>query len=167
MSLSLGFVGGIYRDSMRRAKHHAQWMRANANFNIEDAVAVFVGGDGFHGFNLNRHTYGKRDEWVQLWTFLKNVMIIGDVRDEKDLRVNIRGDVAWVSFAADLVANALSSAGSAESGMALPTEPMSMHFRGSEVYVRKDDSGPKNWKMWRCHYSPHAPANEPRPAFGD
>jgi hypothetical protein len=158
---------GTEADRREIIRLHNQWMRANVNFNIPDAVGVFVGGNGFHGFNLNGHTYGKRDEWVQLWTFLKNVMVIGDVRNEKDLRVNIRGDMAWVSFEADLIAKALENAKPTESGQTLPTEPMSMQFRGSEVYVRQDDIGAKNWKMWHCHYSPHAPAGEPRPAFGD
>lgn len=94
-------------------------------------------------------------------------MIIGDVRDEKDLRVNIRGDMAWVRSKPIWFLNALEQAGTAESGMALPKGPMSMHFRGSEVYVRQDDTGAKNWQMWHCHYSPHAPKDEPRPAFGD
>lgn len=161
-----GFEGSD-ADRKEIIRLHNQWMRANAHFDIASAVGVFVGGDGFHGFNLNGHTYGKRDEWVKLWTFLKSVMDIGDVRGEKDLRVNLRGDMAWLSFEAEIVANAMRDAATAASGIALPADPVVMRFRGSEVYVRQDETGARAWKMWHCHYSPCAPADEPRPAFGD
>ena len=35
---------------------------------------AFVGGDKFHGFNLNGHTYYAIDEWIQLWKYLGHVM---------------------------------------------------------------------------------------------
>src|SRR5260370_30002272 len=51
-----------------------KWWDANRNFSIDMMCEAFVGGDKFHGFNLNGHTYYAIDEWVQLCKYLSPVM---------------------------------------------------------------------------------------------
>src|ERR1700689_2516919 len=47
-----------------------KWWDANRNFSIAMMCEAFVGGDKFHGLNLNGHTYYAIDEWIQLWEYL-------------------------------------------------------------------------------------------------
>ncbi len=155
---------GTEADRKEILRLHNQWMRANVHLDIAAATGVFVGGSGFHGFNLNGHTYGKHDEWMKLWDFLHGVMDIVDLREETDLRLSIDRDMAFLTFEATI---ALENASAAASGMSLPATAVPMRFRGTEIFIRRDENGARNWKMWHCHYSPHAPAGEPRPGFGD
>jgi SnoaL-like domain len=145
---------------------HNEWMRANCGLVVEGMRGVFVGGDRFQGFNLNGHTYFQRDEWERLWRYLCTVMQIAEIVDEKIEKLAIRGDTAWLAFEATITVRALPQAGAASSGLQLPVELVPMRFRGTEVFVREDENGRPAWKMWHVHYSPCAPASEPRPGFG-
>jgi SnoaL-like domain len=155
----------LEQDHKEILRLHNQWMKANVGFDIDGMRGVFVGGDRFQGFNLNGHTYFKRAEWEQLWTHLRGVMQIMEATDEKILKLEIRGDAAWLAFESTIPVRALPSAGAKSSGIELPTQIMSIKFRGSEVFVREDENGKPVWKMWHCHFSPCAPATEPRPGF--
>lgn len=155
----------IEQDRKEILRLHNVWMRANAGFDLDGMREAFVGGDHFQGFNLNGHTYFQRAEWERLWTHLQGVMEILPATDEKILRLEIRGDAAWLAFESVIPVRALTGAQAKSSGIDLPTETLSIKFRGSEVFVREDDGGKKVWKMWHCHFSPCAPANEPRPGF--
>ena len=76
-------------------------------------------------------------------------------RDE-NLRIQIRGDVGWLTCTNDFTITL---------GGGEPL-PGSGKFRSSEIYVREDESGKPVWKMWHCHYSPCAPDDKPRMGFG-
>src|SRR5713226_99975 len=77
-----------------------KWWDANRNFSIAMMCEAFVGGDKFHGFNLNGHTYYAIDEWVQLWKYLAAVMqptadpAEGSMAEPRDVRLVVRGDMA-------------------------------------------------------------------------
>src|SRR5580700_69748 len=79
-----------------------KWWDANRNFSIAMMREAFVGGDKFHGFNLNGHTYYAIDEWVQLWNYLAGVMqpvadpAEGTMAEPRDVRLVIRGDMAFL-----------------------------------------------------------------------
>jgi hypothetical protein len=151
------------RDEILRV--HGVWMRANCGLDVAGLREAFVGGDHFQGFNLNAYTYNQRDEWERLWRYLRTVMDITGVCDEKVIRLEIRGDMAWLAFESTLTAQARKGAGSGTSGVALPDVPTDMRLRGTEIFVRADEAGRPVWKMWHCHYSPCAPADTPRPGF--
>lgn len=138
-------------------------MRANCGLVVVGLREAFVGGAHFQGFNLNGHTYFARAEWERLWEHLRTVMEITDVKDERVLTCEIRGDMAWLAFEATLTAQARADAPADSSGVALPTAPTDMRFRGTEVFVREDERGEPRWKIWHVHYSPCAPAGAPRP----
>jgi hypothetical protein len=157
----------LEQDRVEIMRLHNQWMRANCGLVVDGMRGVFVGGDRFQGFNLNGHTYFRRDEWERLWNYLRTVMEIAQIVDEQILKLEIRDGAAWLAFEATITARALPQAASASSsGLPLPTELVPMRFRGSEFFLREDESGRPVWKMWHVHYSPCAPANEPRPGFG-
>ncbi|MGH7863650.1 MAG: nuclear transport factor 2 family protein, partial [Candidatus Binataceae bacterium] len=142
------------RDRDEILRLHGVWMRANCGLQVAGLRESFVGGKHFQGFNLNAYTYNQRDEWERLWRYLNTVMEITAVRDEKLMRLEIRGDMAWLAFESTLTAKAREGAGGATSGVALAGEPADMRFRGTEIFVRADDAGRPVWKMWHCHYSP-------------
>lgn len=155
----------IESDRAEIMRLHNQWMRANCGLVLEGMQGVFVGGDRFQGFNLNGHTYHQRSEWEQLWRYLKTVMDITSVSDERIIKFEIRGNMALLSFESRIEASAKAGAGAKSSGMEIPPAPTAMKFRGTEVYLREDEAGKPAWKMWHCHYSPCAPDSEPRPGF--
>jgi len=68
-----------------------KWWDANRNFSIDMMCEAFVGGDKFHGFNLNGQTYYAIDEWVQLWKYLGHVMT--------PLSESDTGEPTWLSRA--------------------------------------------------------------------
>src|SRR5262249_51249683 len=79
------------------------WWDANRKFSIPMMCEAFVGGEKFHGFNLNGHTYYGIDEWVRLWEHLGTVMAPVDeaaaaaLSEPRDVRLEIRGDMACLS----------------------------------------------------------------------
>jgi hypothetical protein len=155
----------LEQDRSEILRLHNQWMRANAGFDIDAMCGVFVGGDRFQGFNLNGHTYFQRAEWERLWSHLRGVMEILPVTGEKIIKLEIRGNAAWLAFESMILVRAVQGAAAKSSGIELPTDAVEIKFRGSEVFVREDENGKPVWKMWHCHFSPCAPAHEPRPGF--
>jgi hypothetical protein len=57
--------------------------------------------------------------------------------------------------------------GTGASGLAAGAETMQIPPRSTEVYKRDDGEGNWAWRMWHFLCSPLAPADEPRPGFGD
>ncbi len=87
------------------------WWDANRTFSIPMMCEAFVGGDKFHGFNLNGHTYYAIDEWVQLWKYLGHVMGPASessaMSEPRDIRLVIRGDMAFLTAESTFTVNVL------------------------------------------------------------
>ena len=150
-----------------------KWWDANRNFSIAMMCEAFVGGDKFHGFNLNGHTYYAIDEWVQLWKYLGHVMTPLAQRDAgepamaepRDVRLVIRGDMAFLTAESTFTVQVLPSSDSESALLSSPGSVMRIPFRATEVFVREDHEGNPVWKMWHFHCSPHAPEGERRMGF--
>ncbi|MGO9454789.1 MAG: YybH family protein [Candidatus Binataceae bacterium] len=150
-----------------------RWWDANRNFSIEMMCEAFVGGDKFHGFNLNGHTYYAIDEWVQLWKYLGHVMTpaaAGEGNDPamaepRDVRLVIRGDMAFLTAESTFTVKVLTTSDSESALLGGPGSVMRIPFRATEVFVREDHEGKPVWKMWHFHCSPHAPEGERRMGF--
>jgi hypothetical protein len=150
-----------------------KWWDANRNFSIAMMCEAFVGGDKFHGFNLNGHTYSTIDEWVQLWEYLGHVMTplsesgSGEpaMAEPRDLRLIIRGDMAFLTAESTFTVKVLPSSDSESAMLSGPDSVMRIPFRTTEVFVREDHEGNPVWKMWHFHCSPHAPEGERRMGF--
>ena len=150
-----------------------KWWDANRNFSIAMMCEAFVGGDKFHGFNLNGHTYYAIDEWVQLWKYLGHVMTPLAQRDAgesamaepREVRLVIRGDMAFLTAESTFTVQVLPSSDSESALLSSPGSVMRIPFRATEVFVREDHEGNPVWKMWHFHCSPHAPESERRMGF--
>jgi len=150
-----------------------KWWDANRNFSIAMMCEAFVGGDKFHGFNLNGHTYYAIDEWVQLWKYLGHVMTplseseAGEpaMAEPRDMRVVIRGDMAFLTAESTFTVKVLPSSDSESALLSGPGSVMRIPFRTTEVFVREDHECNSVWKMWHFHCSPHAPEGERRMGF--
>ena len=151
-----------------------KWWDANREFSIPMMCEAFVGGDKFHGFNLNGHTYYAIDEWVQLWKYLAHVMqpIADETSDSadamaepRDVRLVIRGDMAFLSAESVFTIRVMPTSDAQSAALPGPGSVARIPFRATEVFVREDHEGRPVWKMWHFHCSPHAPEGEPRMGF--
>ena len=134
---------------------HNLWMEANKKGSIPMMREAFVGGDKFHGFNLNGFTYDGIEEWAQLWRFLIGSKARAVVGKDENLKVQIRGNTGWLTCTADFKVTL-------ENGVELPG---SGKFRSTEIYLREDETGKPVWKMWHFHCSWCAPKDQPRMGF--
>lgn len=93
-------------------------------------------------FNLNGSNYIGQEEIVRLWDMLAENLaapaINSDIRDE---RVEVIGDVAWVTYLSRYRAD-FGQLGTYDGGM-----------RGTEVWVRRAG----DWELVHTHFSPHVP----------
>jgi hypothetical protein len=150
-----------------------KWWDANRNFSIDMMCEAFVGGDKFHGFNLNGHTYYAIDEWVQLWKYLGHVMAplsesdAGEpaMAEPRDRRLIIRSDMAFLTAESTFTVKVLPSSDSESALLSGLGSVMRIPFRTTEVFVREDHQANPVWKMWHFHCSPQAPEGERRMGF--
>lgn len=145
------------------------WWDANRTFSIPMMCEAFVGGENFHGFNLNGHTYYAIDEWVQLWKYLGHVMGPASgssaMSEPRDVRLVIRGDMAFLTAESTFTVNVLPTSDAQSAALPPAGQVAKIPFRATEVFVREDHEGNPVWKMWHFHCSPHAPEGEPRMGF--
>jgi hypothetical protein len=150
-----------------------KWWDANRHGSIPMMVEAFVGGDKFHGFNLNGHTYYAIDEWVQLWNYLAHVMQpaapteSGEpaMGEPHDVRLVIRGDMAFLTAESVFTVHVLPTSDAESALLPGPGSIARIPFRATEVFVREDHVGKPVWKMWHFHASPCAPEGERRMGF--
>ena len=152
-------------DSREILKLHDDWFAANLAIDIDAMRGIFVGGDRFHGFNLNGHTYFGIEDWAQLWTLYRKTISAAQPLETKNARVIVNGDVGWLTCDGAVNIKAIQPEGTAASIVRADEQGVVFRFRGTEVYRRSDADGNPVWKMWHCHYSVSAPADEPRPGF--
>lgn len=145
------------------------WWDANRTFSIPMMCEAFVGGDKFHGFNLNGHTYYAIGEWVQLWKYLGHVMGPASgsaaMSAPRDVRLVIRGDMAFLTAESTFTVNVLPTSDAQSAALPPAGQVARIPFRATEVFVREDHDANPVWKMWHFHCSPHAPESEPRMGF--
>ncbi len=139
---------------------HHEWWEANRDFDIPRMRACFAG-DSFLQYNLNGHTYWSLDELTQLWQSIHGIFGIPEY-EVIDLRIEVRGDVAWVAHEAVI---RLLPVGDTELPDTLPKGPI--RVRETEVLQRDDGAGNPVWKIWHHHSSFHAPDDEVRMGFDD
>lgn len=160
---------GLARDRSDILAVSKMWWDANRSFSIPMMRGAFVGGDKFHGFNLNGHTYYAIDEWVQLWKYLAHVM--GPAAESsamaapRDVRLVIRGDMAFLTAESTFTVNVLPTSDAESASLPGPGRTARIPFRATEIFVREDHEGNPVWKMWHFHASPRAPEGERRMGF--
>ncbi|MFZ1886932.1 MAG: nuclear transport factor 2 family protein [Candidatus Binataceae bacterium] len=159
----------LIRDREQILAVSKMWWDANRTFSIPMMCEAFVGGDKFHGFNLNGHTYYAIGEWVQLWEYLGHVMGPASgsaaMSQPRDVRLEIRGDMAFLTAESTFTVNVLPTSDAQSAALPPAGQVARIPFRATEVFVREDHEGNPVWKMWHFHCSPHAPEGEPRMGF--
>src|ERR1700730_18345668 len=78
---------------------HDEWWASNADFDIPRMRACFASGDKFLQYNLNGHTYPSVDELTKLRQLMAQTYGSPEL-EGSDMRVEVRGDMAWVSHEA-------------------------------------------------------------------
>jgi len=159
----------LVRDREQILAVSKKWWDANRTFSIPMMCEAFVGGDKFHGFNLNGHTYYAIGEWVQLWEYLGHVMGPASgsaaMSQPRDVRLVIRGDMAFLTAESTFTVNVLPSSDAQSAALPPAGQVARIPFRATEIFVREDHAGNPVWKMWHFHCSPHAPEGERRMGF--
>jgi ketosteroid isomerase-like protein len=151
------------QEDIAAVKHiHDEWWAANADFDIPRLRTCFVKGDKLLQYNLNGHTYNGIDELATLWALIGQNYGIPEM-EVIDMRIEVRGDMAWVSHEA-LIRRV------AKVGGVLPPSTLpgtTFRVRETEVLIRDDGDGNKVWKIWHHHCSTHAPDDQIRTGFQD
>lgn len=147
---------------------HRDWMEANRQQSTPLMRQTFVGGDKFHGFNLNGHEYVTIEEWATLWDTFNPDLKMTNVETSNE-RIVMKGNVGWVTYDGTLTLKATRPHGA---GIAKDTHipfgedgTLTVPFHGTDVCVKEDENGEPNWKMWHFHCSPQAPAGSRKPGF--
>jgi hypothetical protein len=162
MSSSDTQAAGIEADRDEILRLHREWWEANRTMDHVRMRECFAEGDSYYQFNLNGHPYYGITEKVQLWEdFEQKASTIPEFGPDEHLRLEIRGDMAWLACE-----NVVQIEAPAEMDLGdLPRTPF--RVRSTEIYQREDGAGGVRWRMWHHHSSSSAAPDEPRPPFGD
>jgi hypothetical protein len=153
------------QDRQEILRLHTEWFESNCGIDIPRMQKVFAG-EKYLMFNLNAHPYYGLSEKTKLWEHYRETLDIPKIPERWDVRVNVRGDVGWVTCEGVLCVRAKQPEGTGASLLPASEEDYTnIRFRSTEIYVRDDGEGNPVWKMWHFHCSPLAPENEPRPGF--
>lgn len=132
---------------------HDQWFRANEGLHIDQMQPVMAG-EAFKHFNLNGFTYSGLSELTKLWERMAEAFHLKKLSNETDLRIEVRGDMGYLTVEADCELEMLQADGSgAMKGDDPGTAEVVMPFRITEIYLRDDGYGNPAWKMWHFHCS--------------
>ena len=141
---------------------HHEWWEANRDMDHERMRVCFAHGAATSPFNLNGHPYYGSDDKVELWkAYGQDALTIPDLGPDEHLRLEIRGDMAWLACE-----NVIGVAKTDKVDVAaIPSVPF--RVRSTEIYQRDDGAGNAVWRIWHIHCSPSAAPDEPRLPFGD
>lgn len=148
---------------------HKDWWEANTGLDIPRMQTCYPSGMAYLMFNANGHPYFGIEEKTKIWEWYQENLEIPEFADVQIMRLNIRGDMAWL---ASEVAFPMRPAGVGGTGSATweigdASEITWSNIRCTEIFERDNGDGDPVWKMWHFHASPMPDVNEPRPAFGD
>jgi len=151
---------------------HRQWWESNVGLDVERMRECFA--PQYLMWNLNGHPYYSLDEKVHLFEYYKQHLVPTEPPELWDIRVTVEGDMAYLTAEGILPFTVRSEEGSG-SGLLDAVVPLygrrgdviPVRFRETSVFRRDDGRGNPEWKIWHFHASPLAPADEPRPGFGD
>lgn len=138
-------------DATEILRLHHEWLASNIGLQVDRMLRVVAAGERFHHFNLNGYSYTTASEIGRLWENLPQVMRFCSLTPERDIRVEVRGDMGFVTSESDAECEILALPGSGEiQGEATRTV---VPFRITEIYVRDDGTGNPEWRMWHFHCS--------------
>jgi ketosteroid isomerase-like protein len=147
-------------DEILRLNH--EWWESNIDWDIPRMTAVFPSpGEDYLMFNFNGHPYFGMGEKVALWEWYRGRIAQTGGLDVRIMRLEVRGDTAWLACEATLQAHQLDGEEWTVDGVDTP------YIRATEIYHRDDGTGRPEWRMWHTHISPLPAPTERRPGFDD
>jgi len=160
-------------DDVREIRRvHRQWWAANVGLDVERMRECFA--PDYLMWNLNGHPYYSLAEKEHLFRYYQSHMVPTEPPELWDIRVNVEGDMAYVTSEGVLPVVMKSAEGSGSATMdgvagryERRGELVRFRFRETVVFRRDDGRGNRAWKIWHFHASPLAPLDEARPGFGD
>lgn len=159
----------IEQDREDILKLHKDWWEANTGLDIPRMQSVYPSGMAYLMFNANGHPYFGIEEKTKVWEWYQENIAIPEYGDVQIMRLNIRGDMAWLACEClfPIVPVGAGGTGSVTWAIGDESEITWSPIRCTEIYERDDGDGNPVWKMWHFHASPMPPEDEPRPAFTD
>lgn len=133
-----------------------QWWDANQGLDIPAMRECFPEGMNYLMFNLNGCPYFGIDEKVKLWEHLKTRNVDFAEIDVRVMRLEIRGDTAWIAAEAQSMHRRVDS-----------EEYQVSRIRATEIYHRDDGAGRPTWRMWHFHCSFMPDEDAPRVGFDE
>lgn len=159
----------LTKDEEQIVHLHNEFWGANRTLDIPRMKPVFVKGDKYLMYNLNGHPYYGIDEKVKLWEYLKSLTSSDEEQPHRIVRLEIRGNMAWL--AAEIYKhypapseNETKRLGGESVGLAIGK---TVRMRSTEIYHRDDGEGNAEWRMWHFHASQLPDPDETRPPFDD
>lgn len=144
-----------------------EWWEANIDLDTERMVKVFPSpGEELLMFNFNGHPYFTLRELVALWDHYRALMGSTGELDVQIMRLDVRGDTAWLGCEVFLANTDLATEGREESEWTVDSVDTPW-CRATEIYHRDDGAGRPQWRMWHTHISALADPKESRPGFAD
>lgn len=151
---------------------HRQWWASNQGLDVDKMRECFA--PEYLMWNLNGHPYFSLAEKVHLFHYYREHMVPTEPPELWDIRVEVSGDMAYVTSLGVLPVVLQSDAGSGSAIMDCAArhyervdDIIRFRFRETSVFRRDDGEGAPEWKIWHFHCSPLAPSDERRPGFGD
>ncbi|WP_051579669.1 YybH family protein [Pseudonocardia acaciae] len=150
---------------------HREWWASNRGLDVDRMRACFA--PDYLMWNLNGHPYFGLAEKEALFRHYQGRLTPTEPPSLWDVRVSVDHDMAYLTSEGVLaVVAAGEGTGSATLDAVAPLYPrdgdtVHVRFRETTVFRRDDGAGNRRWKIWHFHCSPLAPADEPRPGFGD
>jgi hypothetical protein len=142
---------------------HDEWFEiASRRKPVEDIRHVMAKRDHLIMFNLNGYEYWGIDDFMKLRYYLAENTANSICEDVAPPRIELRGDVAWLTSPEQHIKTAMLT----ERGFGTPiidNRTTDLFFRGTELYVRDDGEGRREWRIWHLHYSIGAAKGSPRP----
>jgi len=96
MSEGVVYDGGTDADRARLLEMHAQYLAANATFDVPALQKLWSTDPTSVFFNLNGHTYVGVAHWTRLWQYYGERLQTG-LWTPSDLKVMVRGDMAVIT----------------------------------------------------------------------
>jgi ketosteroid isomerase-like protein len=165
-------VGTEQEDVQEIRRVHRQWWASNRGLDVERMRECFA--PDYLMWNLNAHPYFSLREKVALFEHYKQHMVPTEPVELWNVRVELGGDMAYVTCEGILPVVIASDEGSGSAVMDAAAQHyerrgdvIRFRFRETSVFRRDDGNGAPEWRIWHFHCSPLAPEDEPRPGFGD
>jgi hypothetical protein len=138
---------------------HERWRRSQVGWDIEAMRSCKALDDKFEQFNLSGQHFTSVDELADLWTGLRQGLVLERSEDLETPRIIVDASMAVLTIPLSVMyIRSVSGSIEAPGGNGRPPVVFSedattlVYFRSTETYRHDDGRGNPEWRMWRAHY---------------